>query len=308
MTMEYDPVEGRVREAPPTLPERPKRRGLLPLMVLPALAFLLGIAAMGWLLANWESGARFLGVAPAPPPAEEAAAEPVPEILPEEPAPAPTPAGETQRLVLDPEVTRRVNRLEERIAEIDTQSRAAVGNADRAEGLLVAFAARRALDRGVPLGYIEGLLRQRFGDSQPQAVGTIIAAARQPVTLEELNEGLQEIGPQLTGAPPDQDWWSALRAEFGNLVTVRRQGTPSTVPGERLRRATRRLEAGQVDVALAEVLRMPGRDHAGDWIEAARRYVAARRALDTIETAALLDPRNPPRVDGPNGSPAEPAT
>jgi hypothetical protein len=51
-----------------------------------------------------------------------------------------------------------------------------------------------------------------------------------------------------------------------------------------------------VDVALAEVLRMPGHPAAASWIGAARRYIAARRALDTIETAALLDPRNPPAV------------
>jgi hypothetical protein len=90
-----------------------------------------------------------------------------------------------------------------------------------------------------------------------------------------------------------------LKSELGGLVTVRKAGTPSTMPAERLRRATRRLEAGQVDVALAEVLRMPGRSDAGAWVTAARRYVAARRALDTIETAALLEPRiAPPAAAG----------
>ena len=39
---------------------------------------------------------------------------------------------------------------------------------------------------------------------------------------------------------------------------------------------------------------MPGRDNAADWIAKARRYVAARQALDTIETAALLEPRTAP--------------
>jgi hypothetical protein len=214
--------------------------------------------------------------------------------LPVRAVPAQAPPTETQRLVIDPETTRRVNRLEQRIAEIDSQSRAAVGNADRAEGLLVAFAARRALDRGVALGYIEGLLRQRFGGSQRQAVATIITASRQPVTLEELQDGLQQVAPELTGGGPDQDWWSALRRELGGLITVRKAGTPSTMPAERLRRATRWLEAGQVDVALAEVLRMPGRENASEWIANARRYVAARRALDAIETAALLEPRTAP--------------
>jgi hypothetical protein len=42
---------------------------------------------------------------------------------------------------------------------------------------------------------------------------------------------------------------------------------------------------------------MPGRSNAQEWIAAARRYVAARRALDTIETAALLEPRVPPPAE-----------
>jgi hypothetical protein len=265
------------------------KRSLVPLLVIPLVAFLAGLAAMGWLLARWEPGARFLGIAD-PAPVEQA---PAPEVTiePEPLAPAAAPGQEPQRLLIDPETTRRVNRLEERLAELDQQSRAAVGNADRAEGLLVAFAARRALDRGVALGYIEGLLGQRFGESQRQAVATVITASRQPVTLEELQEKLAEVGPQLTGGGPEQSWWTALKSEMSGVVRLRRAGTPSTMPAERLRRATRRLEAGQVDVALAEVLRMPGRDKAAVWIAAARRYVAARRALDALETAALLEPR-----------------
>ena len=97
-----------------------------------------------------------------------------------------------------------------------------------------------------------------------------------------------------------------LKAELSNLVTVRKGDTPSTLPAERLRRATRRLESGQVDVALAEVLRMPGRENAEAWINAARRYVAARRALDTIETAALLEPRNAPPPANVAATPQEP--
>ena len=40
---------------------------------------------------------------------------------------------------------------------------AAAGSAGRADAMLVAFAARRAIDRGVALGYLEPLLVQRFG-------------------------------------------------------------------------------------------------------------------------------------------------
>lgn len=295
MNSDYRPVdEGQEAAAP--------RRSPLPFLLLAALAFLLGLAAMGWALSSWPSAARYLGLA------QES---PAPVTLVPAEATVPTPAdatAEPQRLVLDPEMSRRVTQLEQRLAEIGVQSRAAVGNADRAEGLLLAFAARRALDRGVALGYLEGLLRQRFGQGQPQAVGTIIAASRQPVTLDQLHQGLQDAETPLIGSGPDGGWWSALRAELDNLVTVRRQGTPSTVPAERYRRAMRRLEAGQVDVALAEVLRMPGRERAQEWIDNARRYVAARRALDTIETAALLEPRAlPPQLPPPARGEAEDA-
>lgn len=295
MNGDYDPVEGQAA---------PRRRSLIAYILLPGLFFLLGLAAMGWILSRWDAGARMIGIAPAAEPAataapvEPAAVEPQPD--PGGPAVAePVSEPEPERIAIDPEIARRVAALERRITEVDTQSRAAVGNADRAEGLLVAFATRRALDRGVALGFLEALLRQRFGDTQPQAVGTVIAAARQPVTLQALQDGLQEAGPQLVGAGPRQGWWDAFRAELGELITVRREGTPSTEPSERLNRATRWLEAGQVDVALAEVLRLPGREHADEWIAAARRYVMARRALDTIETAALLEPRVAPTEPAP---------
>jgi len=279
MRVDYGPTQG------------PRRRSWLSLLALPIIAFIGGIAAMGWILTNWSNAAAFIGVRPAPAPAPQQAV----------PAPAPAAASSTtapssvaeQRLVIDPETTRRVNQLEQRVAEIDNQSRAAAGNADRAEGLLVAFAARRALDRGVPLGYIEGLLRQRFGETQRQAVATIITASRQPVTLQQLQDELVEVGPELTGVGQTQNWWTAFRAELGELVSIRRAGTPSTIPAERLRRAERALASGQVDVALAEVSRLPGRDEGGEWIAKARRYVLARRALDMIETAALLEPRLP---------------
>ncbi len=289
MASSYDPGDDRVDPAP--------RRRMLAYLLLPALFFLLGLAAMVWILTRWDAAAQSLGLGSEPPPA---VMEAQPAAAPVQARPAPTPGAapllSSEALVIDPELARRVGTLEQRLGQVGSEARSASGNADRAEGLLVAFAARRALDRGVSLGFLEALLRQRFGASQPRAVGMIIAAAREPVTLQELQDGLQEIGPQLVGAGPEQGWWEAFQAELGGLITVRRQDTPSTEPAERLRRATRRLEAGQAEVALAEVLRMPGRDNGRDWIMKARRYVAARGALDTIETAALLEPRAEPQA------------
>jgi hypothetical protein len=271
------------------------RRPLLSLLALPLIAFVAGLAAMGWLLARSGTAAAFLGVAPTPPPAVEA---PAPTVAVErEPAAEGQPDGPPgERLVIDPETTRRVNRLEERLALLDLQSRAAVGNADRAEGLLVAFAARRALDRGVALGYIETLLRQRFAATEPQAVATVLTVARQPVTVQSLQTEFQRVSPHLSGGGQGQGWWQAFRTEMAGLVTIRRENTPSTQPAERLRRAGQSLQSGDVEVALLEVLRLPGHERADKWIAEARRYVAARRALDRLESAALLEPRTPIQV------------
>lgn len=264
--------------------DAPRSRPWLRVLVLVLIAFLAGLASMIWLLGQWPQGARLLGVAP------QQAARPVMMIRPR------------QALAIAPgDLSGRIADLEARLDRVDQASREAVGNADRAEGLLVAFAARRALDRGVALGYIEGLLRERFAATQRPAVATIITVARRPITLEQLQQGLGEVGPRLTAAPPSDSWWVATQRELGSLVTVRRAGTPSTVPAERLKRARDRLEAGQVDVALAEVLRLPGQAAAARWISAARRYVSARRALDAIETAALLDPQR--TAAAPTGRP-----
>ena len=111
---------------------------------------------------------------------------------------------------VDPQMTARVETLEGKVADIETQAKEATGDASRAEGLLVAFAARRALDQGVGLGYIEGLLRERFGGTSRRRSAPILTAARTPVTLADLQNGLDAIAPVLAqGGTPDESWWEA---------------------------------------------------------------------------------------------------
>ncbi|MGC7532570.1 hypothetical protein ACPWML_26485, partial [Pandoraea pneumonica] len=57
----------------------------------------------------------------------------------------------------------QLSALEARTASIDSTTAAAAAQAGRAEAMMVAFAARRAIDRGVTLGYLEVQLRERFG-------------------------------------------------------------------------------------------------------------------------------------------------
>jgi hypothetical protein len=91
-------------------------------------------------------------------------------------------------------LTARVAELEQRLSRITLEAESASGNASRAEGLLVAFAVRRALDRGLSLGYLDAQLRLRFGDDQPNAVKTIIDTSREPVTLEQLRAETRHAG------------------------------------------------------------------------------------------------------------------
>ena len=86
-------------------------------------------------------------------------------------------------------------------------------------------------------------------------------------------------------------------------------------PQQRLNRAKRYVENGNVDAAIAEIDKLPGSDGGDElvaqWMEKARRYNEARRALDVIETAAILEPQQlrtaeGRRVDQP--SPLAPVT
>ena len=153
---------------------------------------------------------------------------------------------------------------------------------------LVAFASRRAVDRGVQLGYLETLLAERFGGQNPVAVATIITSSRTPVTLDQLTNDYGALEGELRRGAPDEGLWQGFKRELGSIVAVRRANAPSPKPEARYDRALARLEQGQVDVALAETMRLPGAARAGPWIARARRYVAAHRALDEVESSALL--------------------
>lgn len=262
-----------------------RQRGLWLALAL-LLAFCVGIGAALWAMPHvqrWWAGDAANQPAPAPLTGRRSA------MVAAQPALA-GPVGQ----LLDS----RVVQLEERLNRISVEAQGASSNAARAEGLLVAFAARRALDSGMPLGYIEAQLRMRFGQAQPRAVATIINAAREPITLVDLRAGLLDVATDLTSAPAKDGWWQAIEREARALITLRKTTTPSARPQAALERALRYIEAGRVPAAFAEVERMPNRMAADRWMQYARRYLEAHRALDLIETAALLEPRALPGMDG----------
>jgi hypothetical protein len=261
---------------------------LKPVLFAVLASFLLGASAVGFLA--WK-GYFALRTVPAPAPSAE------PALL-ASPTPQPTPsASETARAAAVARVEetqggldQRLAAAEQRLARLDLQAQAASGNAARAEGRLIAFATRRALERGAQLGYLADQLRLRFGDAQPNSVQTVLDFARNPVTRDVLLARLDGLQPRLQNGPARPSL-SRLRDELASLFIIRRETTPSPQPQRRFERARMFLETGRVGKAIAEVEMLPGSASAADWIANARRYERAQRALDLIETAAVQEPR-----------------
>jgi hypothetical protein len=201
----------------------------------------------------------------------------------------------------------RVAAMEQRLAQLDMQTQASAGNAARAEGLLVTFASRRAIERGAELGYLADQLRLRFGDAQPNAVRTVIAFSRDPVTLDMLIARLDGLAPELAEAPQDEGVFGWLSREVSQLFVVRREDAPSPQPQRRLERARLFLESGRADAAVSEVKNLPNAAGAADWIRDASRYADAQQALELLETAALLEPRDLRDAEGRSVQQVSPA-
>jgi hypothetical protein len=260
-------------------------RGLSPLarsLAIGAGAFALGVAG--------TAGVIWMKTAPAPKAVVPPAAVAQPQAAP---APALPPATDVATLsARETLLAGRLDQLELRLRSVDSGARTAAAYATQAERLMIAFSARRAIERGMPLGPLAAQLRARFGEAHPDAVGSVIQAADQPVTLEDLRLALDTLAPRLTVAP-NASLWSRVGGLFGDLVVLRQSDSPSPRPADRLRRARRTLEEGQVEAALAEVARLPGAVAAESWVDAAKRYIGARAALREIEAAAMETPSVP---------------
>jgi hypothetical protein len=284
--------------SPPAWPSSPPpRRSTRWLLISAAVAFALGLLAM------WQLGPVIERWRAAPQP-QQAVAEPQQPVAPARIVTA-VPITLESLAAREAAIDAQLNVIEARLADADASSRVSAGNATRAEALAVALAARRQIARGLPLGPLQTELRTRFGGVDPAAVATVTGASA--ITLEDLRQALDRIAPELTSGGLREGLWPAIRRSVSSLVQIRRESTPSARPADRLQRAQRLLDAGQVEGALAEVARMPGASAATSWLDAAKRYVEVRQALDRLELAALqgraaasLLPRRSPAPSTPN--------
>lgn len=277
-----------------TLSKRGLRPSARPVLIAVAASFALGAALAGY------GVYRFGGDSRVDAPRQAATVAALPSAAPTIPSPTPSAttseaarqAAQAVERVEEQQggLDQRIAAAEQRIARLDLQAQASAGNTARAEGLLIAFSARRALDRGNDLGFLADQLRLRFGDAMPNAVRTVVAFGRNPVTIDQLIARLDGLAPDLAQSNQRLSW-AQVKEEFSSLFVVRRESTPSPQPRRRLERARLFLQSGRVEAAVAEVRNLPGAESAAQWIRDADRYAAAQNALDLIETAAVLEPR-----------------
>jgi hypothetical protein len=222
------------------------------------IAFAVGILVMGWAVSRWQP-ARSIFVGDGTGKGIETAPGIAPVVI-SQPTPLPTPYSDSANIT------------------------------GRNEGLLIALSARRAIDKGQALGSLENLLRVRFIKSQPAALATVIDAAKRPVTLASLRSSLDSVAPVLKGQSAELPLLDRISMKLSDIVVVRRKGDPSPAPDETVARVGRLIEAGRVEDALVEANALPGAEQAKAWMNEARRYVEARRALDSLERAAFSMP------------------
>ena len=263
----------------------PAKRTMRGQLLVALMAFALGAALMAWSVWRGYLGSfgpeRVAGDSLA----EETETEGTP---PETDETASTPAAKQMKAVST--VEGRLAMLEDRFSRLNLQANAASGNAARAESLLVAFAARRMIDRGEPLRYLEDQLRLRFTNAQPRAVERIIEFGQNPVTIDELSARLDALAPRLAGQADNESFWEKAGRELSSLFVVRREPSSVMSPEARIERARVMLTAGKVPAAVEQVRLLPGAEAADRWIVDALRYEAVQKSLDLIETTAMLDP------------------
>jgi hypothetical protein len=185
----------------PNQPRAPRRSGCVGPIFAFATVFALGAGVAGF--ASWQLGWLRHGAMP----------------MMSANGPTLNPMGEAQ-------INARIAELDRKLGAIETQAALAGGQAGRAEALLVSIATRRAIERGTPLGYLEGQLRTRFGEALPQVVNSVIAFGRAPITQDRLSAQLDVLAPQLTGPDESQSTWSKVRRDLSGLFILHSETRP----------------------------------------------------------------------------------
>jgi hypothetical protein len=272
-------------------------------LILPLLFFVGGVGVTGWVVTQTDLGRSIRGLE------SPAGIEPIPAAATLVPPLAPAPAAVAPP-TLGTEADARIAALELRLARIENSGGGISARSSQSDGLLLAFAARRALELGLPLGSLEQEISAHFGASQPHMVAAISAAARAPVTMAKLQMDLNDLAPKLIDGG-DTGLWSRFSNGLAGLVTIRRNDATSADPSALVAQAQTALAASDVDGALQAVSRLSSRALAVEWMASARRFSEAQRALAALEKSAISGATEaqvapPPVADQPLSLPTDP--
>lgn len=172
--------------------------------------------------------------------------------------------------------------------------------ASQAEGQLLVLQARRAIEAGRPLGELAANLQLRFGQSQPQALATIIRDGKAPISNAALLADFNALASELER--PVMTQWDYFRSELASLFVIRAGEAVPTAAGLRSEQIRKAIIAGNIAEAVALVRKMPGAVKAGDWLVKANRAIAVHQALDLLAQSVALTPVLPAPV--PEAAPA----
>jgi hypothetical protein len=173
------------------------------------------------------------------------------------------------------------------------------GAANRAEGIMLLAAVRRALDNGEGLSAIEPALVSYFGSKPPAQLAVVLGAGRQPVTREQLHTELAALAEPLEKGPTGVSLWERVQTFLSTLIVIRSVETPSSHDLGSVQEALRLIDAGRVAAAADQVAALPGASIAKVWLARARLFTASRTALDQLEQIAINKPGESAPASGP---------
>lgn len=187
----------------------------------------------------------------------------------------------------------------------------AATSADKARGVLLVTAARRAAEQGQSLAVLEPALRRQFGAENADAVDKLLTASRAAPTLDGLRQRFSRLRPALlSNAPPSAGagWWARFQSGIADIVQIRQSDSTASVNSARLAEMSARLQRGDVSGALLVLRRLPAPMQRGarDWRLDAEAYATTYGALQQLEAAVLLDDADLPLTAADEGPPAGP--
>jgi hypothetical protein len=217
------------------------------------------------------------------------------------------------------ELDARISRQDDRLSSLEKSARGAAVDARDTATVFALGRLRTSLESSAPyraaLTALDSLVKGGpLATDQPtrKALDELGGRADKGVpTFADLRGRFEGAARDILAAsrrpPEDSGWLDRLGSGISSLVTVRRTGDVPGADAEALvARAERRLEAGDLPQAIAELAGLEGdaAKAATPWLEDARARLAADAALDALETRVASELGTVASVPGADAAPA----